>query len=103
MQIRNFGLTRITMDQIHDIIQDVEDLKYNDAQYQMNNELQNRDAQTKKGIYSDDFSNAAQGSLGDAPHICSLQNKICVIKRFYATKISYRCSRSSSSPHSTWN
>ena len=48
MQIRNFGLTRITMDQIHDIIQDVEDLKYNDAQYQMNNELQNRDAQTKK-------------------------------------------------------
>lgn len=29
MRIRNFGLTRITMDQIHDIIQDVEDLKYN--------------------------------------------------------------------------
>ena len=63
MQIRNFGLTRITMDQIHDIIQDVEDLKYNDAQYQMNNELQNRDAQTKKGIYSDDFSNAAQSDI----------------------------------------
>ena len=48
------------MDQIHDIIQDVEDLKYNDDQYQMNNELQNRDAQTKKGIYSDDFSNSAR-------------------------------------------
>jgi hypothetical protein len=63
MRIRNFGLTRITMDQIHDIIQDVEDLKYNDAQYQMNNELQNRDAQTKKGIYSDDFSNAAQSDI----------------------------------------
>ena len=63
MQIRNFGLTRITMDQIHDIIQDVEDLKYNDAQYQMNNELQNRDAQTKKGIYSDDFSNTAQSDI----------------------------------------
>lgn len=63
MQIRNFGLTRITMDQIHDIIQDVEDLKYNDAQYQMNNELQNRDAQTKKGIYSDDFSNSAQSDI----------------------------------------
>jgi len=58
--VRNFGLTRITMDQIHDIIQDVEALKYNDAQYQMNNDLQNRDAQTKKGIYSDDFSNDAQ-------------------------------------------
>ena len=63
MQIHNFGLTRITMDQIHDIIQDVEDLKYNDAQYQMNNELQNRDAQTKKGIYSDDFSNTAQSDI----------------------------------------
>ncbi len=58
--MRNFGLTRITMDQIHDIIQDVEALKYNDAQYQMNNDLQNRDAQTKKGIYSDDFSNDVQ-------------------------------------------
>jgi hypothetical protein len=63
MQIHNFGLKRITMDQIHDIIQDVEDLKYNDAQYQMNNELQNRDAQTKKGIYSDDFSNTAQSDI----------------------------------------
>ncbi len=63
MTIRNFGLTRITMDQIHDIIKDVEDLKYNDAQYQMNNELQNRDAQSKKGIYSDDFSNTAQSDI----------------------------------------
>ncbi len=60
MHVRNFGLTRITMDQIHQIILDIEDLKYNDAQYQMNNSLQNRDAQTKKGIYSDDFSNEAQ-------------------------------------------
>ncbi|MCE5322358.1 DUF4815 domain-containing protein [bacterium] len=60
MIVHNFGLTRITMDQIHRIIKDVEDLKYNDAQYQMNNDLQNRDAQTKKGIYSDDFSNEAQ-------------------------------------------
>ncbi len=58
--VRNFRLTRITMDQIHTIIRDVEALKYNDAQYQMNNDLQNRDAQTKKGIYSDDFSNDAQ-------------------------------------------
>jgi len=58
--VHNFGLTRITMDQIHRIMQDIEDLKYNDAQYQMNNDLQNRDAQTKKGIYSDDFSNEAQ-------------------------------------------
>ncbi len=63
MTIRNFGLTRITMSQIHQVIQDVEDLKYNDAQYQMNNELQNRDAQTKKGIYSDDFSNEAQSDM----------------------------------------
>lgn len=63
MAVQNFGLTRITMDQIHDIIKDVEALKYNDAQYQMNNELQNRDAQTKKGIYSDDFSNDAQSDI----------------------------------------
>lgn len=63
MTVRNFGLTRITMSQIHQVIQDVEDLKYNDAQYQMNNELQNRDAQTKKGIYSDDFSNEAQSDV----------------------------------------
>ncbi len=63
MTVRNFGLTRVTMDRIHEIIQDVEDLKYNDAQFQMNNELQNRDAQTKKGIYSDDFSNDAQSDL----------------------------------------
>ncbi len=41
----------------------MEDLKYNDAQYQINNELQNRDAQTKKGIYSDDFSNSAQSDI----------------------------------------
>ena len=51
------------MDQVHQIIQDVEDLKYNDAQFQMNNELQNRDAQTKKGIYSDDFSSDAQSDI----------------------------------------
>jgi len=63
MTVLNFGLTRITMDQIHEIIKDVEDLKYNDAQFQMNNELQNRDAQTKKGIYSDDFSNDAQSDI----------------------------------------
>ncbi len=63
MHIVNFGLTRITMDQIHEIIEDVEDLKYNDAQFQMNNDLQNRDAQTKKGIYSDDFSNDSQSDL----------------------------------------
>ncbi len=29
----------------------------------MNNELQNRDAQSKKGIYSDDFSNTAQSDI----------------------------------------
>ena len=63
MRVINFGLTRVTMDQLHDVIQDVEDLKYNDAQFQMNNELQNRDAQTKKGIYSDDFSNDAQSDI----------------------------------------
>ena len=63
MRIDNFGLTRVTMDQVHQIIQDVEDLKYNDAQFQMNNELQNRDAQTKKGIYSDDFSSDAQSDI----------------------------------------
>ncbi len=39
LTVFNFGLTRITMDQIHEIIKDVEDLKYNDAQFQMNNEL----------------------------------------------------------------
>ena len=37
--IISFGLTRIIMDQIHEIIDDVEDLKYSDAQFQMNNEL----------------------------------------------------------------
>ena len=63
MRIDNFGLTRVTMDQVHEIIQDVEDLKYNDAQFQMNNDLQNRDAQTKKGIYSDDFSSDAQSDV----------------------------------------
>jgi|GEM_PF-340471 len=63
MTVRNFGLNRITMAQIHQVLQDVEDLKYNDAQYQMNNNLQNRDAQTKKGIYSDDFSNEAQSDV----------------------------------------
>ena len=63
LTVQNFGLTRITMDQIHEIIKDVEDLKYNDAQFQMNNELQNRDAQTKKGVYSDDFSNDAQSDI----------------------------------------
>lgn len=63
LTVQNFGLTRVTMDQIHEIIKDVEDLKYNDAQFQMNNELQNRDAETKKGVYSDDFSNDAQSDI----------------------------------------
>ncbi|MHB1461991.1 MAG: DUF4815 domain-containing protein [Armatimonadota bacterium] len=63
MAIRNFGLSRVTMPQIHQVMQDVEDLKYNDALSQMNSSLQNRDAQTKKGIYSDDFSNEAQSDL----------------------------------------
>ena len=63
MRIVNFGLTRVTMDRLHEIIQDVEDLKINDAQFQMNSELQNRDAQTKKGIYSDDFSSDAQSDI----------------------------------------
>lgn len=63
MSVHNFSLSRITMDQIHRIIQDVEDLKYNDAQSQMNASLQNRDAKTKKGIYSDDFSNEAQSDV----------------------------------------
>ena len=63
MSVQNFGLTRVTMDQIHAVMRDVEDLKYNDAQYQMTNELQNRDAQTKKGIYSDNFSSAGQSDL----------------------------------------
>ena len=63
MVIENFGLARITMDQIHKIIRDVEDLKYNDALSQMTTDLQNRDAQTKKGIYSDDFSNTAQSDV----------------------------------------
>ena len=66
MRIVNFGLTRVTMDRLHEIIQDVEDLKVNDAQFQMNSELQNRDAQTKKGIYSDDFSSDAQSDIHHA-------------------------------------
>ncbi len=65
MAVRNFGLTRVTMDQLHQLMRDIEDLKYNDAQFQMHNNLQNRDAQTKKGVYSDDFSNANQS---DAYH-----------------------------------
>lgn len=64
--ISNFGLKRITMDRIHDIISDIEDLKYNDAQYQITNQLQNREAQTKKGIYSDDFSSSAQSDTNHA-------------------------------------
>ena len=63
LTVQNYGLTRVTMDMIHDIMEDVEALKYNDAQYQMNNALQNRDAQTKKGIYSDDFSNDSQSDI----------------------------------------
>ena len=63
MRVENFGLTRVTMDQLHQVIQDVEDLKYNDAQFQMNTELQNRDARTKKGIYADDFSDDAQSDV----------------------------------------
>ncbi|HOV72711.1 MAG TPA: DUF4815 domain-containing protein [Candidatus Hydrogenedentes bacterium] len=60
MTVRNFGLTRVTMDQLHRLMRDIETLKYNDAISQMNTQLQNRTAETKKGIYSDDFSNTAQ-------------------------------------------
>jgi len=80
MTVLNFGLTRITMDQIHEIIQDVEDLKYNDAQFQMNNELQNRDTQTKKGIYSDDFSNDAQSDI----HHSEWSARIDSVRQFVA-------------------
>ena len=60
MTVRNFGITRVTMDQLHRLMNDIESLKYNDAIAQMNAQLQNRTAETKKGIYSDDFSNTAQ-------------------------------------------
>ena len=72
MRIVNFGLTRVTMDRMHEIIQDVEDLKYNDAQFQMNSQLQNRDAQTKKGIYSDDFSSDAENGADKLDHIAAV-------------------------------
>jgi len=61
--VRNFGLTRVTMDQLHRLMTDIETLKYNDAISQMNSQLQNRTAESKKGIYSDDFSNSAQSDV----------------------------------------
>ncbi|CAM2066692.1 DUF4815 domain-containing protein [Sulfidibacter corallicola] len=63
MTARNFGLRRITMDQIHDLIRDVEQLKYNDAKNQMNADLSHRDEGQKKGIYADDFSNESQSDV----------------------------------------
>lgn len=60
MAVRNFGSTRVTMAQIHKALQDLEDLKYNDARSQMNTTLLNRTADAKKGVYSDDFSNSVQ-------------------------------------------
>jgi len=63
MTVRNFGLTRVTMDQLHRLMNDIESLKYNDAISQMNTQLQNRTAETKKGVYSDDFSNTAQSDV----------------------------------------
>ncbi|CAM2070197.1 DUF4815 domain-containing protein [Sulfidibacter corallicola] len=63
MTARNFGLRRITMDQIHDLIRDVERLKYNDAQSQMNADLSHREGGIKKGIYSDDFSSESQSDV----------------------------------------
>jgi hypothetical protein len=80
LTIENFGLTRITMDQIHRILQDIEDLKYNDAQYQMHNDLQNRDSQSKKGIYSDDFSSDGQSDLYHA----EWDARINAVKKFAA-------------------
>ncbi len=63
MSVQNFGLSRVNMEQLHKLMADVEALKYNDARAQMNNELQNRTAQSKKGVYSDDFSNEAQSDV----------------------------------------
>ena len=80
MTIENFGLARITMDQIHAIIRDVEDLKYNDALSRMNSDLQNRDAQTKKGVYSDDFGSEAQSDTFHPEWIA----RIDTVRRFVA-------------------
>ncbi len=64
MSIKNFGLARVTMDQVRKIMEDVESLKYNDALSQMNSALAQRDGAAKKGIYSDDFQSDAQSDAG---------------------------------------
>jgi hypothetical protein len=60
LKLTNLGLTRVTMQQLHMLLRDVEALKYNDAQFQQLLVLQNRDAAAKKGIYTDNFSNDSQ-------------------------------------------
>jgi hypothetical protein len=60
MTVTNFGIARVTMQQLHGVMRDVEALKYNDAQFQQLLVLQNRDSQTKKGIYTDNFQNESQ-------------------------------------------
>lgn len=60
MTVTNFGITRVTMQELHGVMRDVEGLKYNDAQFQQLLVLQNRDSATKKGIYTDNFQNESQ-------------------------------------------
>lgn len=60
LAVTNFGITRVTMQQLHGVLRDVEALKYNDAQFQQLLVLQNRDSQTKKGIFTDNFQNESQ-------------------------------------------
>jgi hypothetical protein len=46
LAVTNFGITRVTMQQLHGVLRDVEALKYNDAQFQQLLVLQNRNSQT---------------------------------------------------------
>lgn len=49
MSVTNFAITRVTMQELHGVMRDVEALKYNEVQFQQLLVLQNRDSQTKKG------------------------------------------------------
>ena len=63
LQVHNFGLRRITMDRIYRLIEQVEEIKYNEARSQMNATLLNRTSDAKKGVYSDDFTNPIQSDV----------------------------------------
>ena len=64
--LTNIAGANVTMEQLSQLMRDVEVLKRSSARVQMYNDLLTRDANVKKGVYTDDFSSGEQSDVSHA-------------------------------------